>query len=163
MKQIDKFSKIFKCEDFIKDKYEFSLVLSILNSNKYEILSDEKNYFLIRCNDQFPIWLWTKDNLDISILPEIEKAIDLFLTTDKVRIICKQELYDLLKKDNYEVMDSDYWKMGYLRCYEVNDLEEIDGYVRKATIDDLNLIKDLNINFSQLKKLSILMNQEKNQ
>ena len=78
IKRIQANNKIFNSEPFQKDKYKFFLILQNLESETLELYSDEENYILCRGEKNYPTWIWTKDNFDISLLSEMEEAINLF-------------------------------------------------------------------------------------
>ena len=89
IKRINPDNKIFKSDEFQKDKYKFLLVLQNLNSDTLELYSDQENYLLCRGGTKYPTWIWTKDNFDRSLLPEIEEAIDLYRLDQDTRFTCK--------------------------------------------------------------------------
>lgn len=118
MKMITPDNMIFASEEYQKDKYKFNLIAQNLKSPTLELYSDESNYIVCRGNKKFPTWIWTKDNLDPSVLPEIMKVMDLYLTeNERDKFTCKKELYDLLVSSNYEHLNpEDYFEMGFLIC-----------------------------------------------
>ena len=116
IKKIKPDNKIFNSKDFQKDKYKFFLILQNLDSKSLELYSDEENYILCRGSIKWPTWIWTKDNIDVSLLAEIEEAIELYRLDVDTRFTCKKELYDLLKNNNYESLGDYYFEMGYLVC-----------------------------------------------
>ena len=67
-KVIDKYNKIFKLNEFQKDKYKFYIVFKILTDENPIIYSNEEDYFLIRSDNNHPIWIWTKNNIDKSYI-----------------------------------------------------------------------------------------------
>ena len=136
LKAIKPDNKIFKSEDFQKDKYKFVLILQNLESDTLELYSDEENYVLCRGNKKYPTWVWTKDNFDRSLLPEIEEGMNLFRLDVDTRYTCKKELYDLLVKDNFESLGDYYFEMGYLTCSKTVLPKQVDGYFAEASKDD---------------------------
>ena len=143
VKEIKADNKIFYSFEFQKDKYKFFLILQNLSSEELELYSDEENYVLCRGNTKYPTWIWTKDNIDISLLPEIEEAIQLYRLDIDTRFTCKKELYDLLKNDNFDALGDYYFQMGYLTCSQAVKPKNTDGYIDKATEQD----RDILINF----------------
>jgi len=139
-KSISADNKVFNSEQFQRDKYKFFLILQNLSSEELELYSDEENYVLCRGDIKFPTWIWTKDNIDVSLLPEIEEAIELYRLDVDTRFTCKKELYDLLKKDNFEALGDYYFQMGYLVCSKVIKPKNTDGYIAKATEKDRDIL-----------------------
>ena len=90
IKRIDKNNKILQSKDFQRDKYKFFLILQNLGSEELELYSDEENYLLCRGGKPWPTWIWTKDNIDIDLLPEVEEAIQLYLLDTDTRFTCKR-------------------------------------------------------------------------
>lgn len=117
-KKIKPDNKIFKSSEFQEDKYKFNLILKNLPSPDLELYSDEENYIMCRGAKTLPTWIWTKDNLDINKVEEIEELINIFLTeNEKDKFTCKKELYDLLKIRKFEKLNlDDYFEMGFLIC-----------------------------------------------
>ena len=94
IKKIDSNNKIFQSDEFQKEKYKFFIILQNLNSENLVLYSDEENYVLCRSDKEWPTWIWTKDNLDVTLLPEIENAIDKYRLEFDTRFTCKKELYN---------------------------------------------------------------------
>ena len=143
-KKIDRNNDVFKTQEFQKDKYKFCIALQNLASDNPIIYSNEKDYFLIRKDNNLPIWIWTKDNIDISLVKEIEQVIKLFLVNEtKDKFTCKKEFYDLLINDNFNLLNKeDYFEMGILYCKEVKQPKKCDGYMLKADLSDSNILAE---------------------
>ena len=140
IKAIKPDNKIFKSEEFQKDRYKFIVLLSNLDSETLELYSDEENYLLCRGNVSLPTWIWTKDNFDKSLLSEIEEAIDMFRLEDtETRFTCKKELYDLLVSD-YNYLGDYFFEMGYLVCKETKPPKKTDGYMEEVKKEDEEIL-----------------------
>ena len=140
IKRIEPNNNIFNSEEFKKDKYEFSILIKNLPSKTLELYSDEENYVLCRGGLEWPTWIWTKNNLDASLIPEIEEGINLYRLDRDTRYTCKRELYELLKKDNFEGLGDYYMEMGYLECDKTIPPKQTDGYLDKATLEDKDVL-----------------------
>lgn len=149
IKKIDSNNKIFQSDEFQKDKYKFYIILQNLNSENLVLYSDEENYVLCRSGKEWPTWIWTKDNLDVTLLPEIENAIDKYRLEFDTRFTCKKELYNLLKNDNYKNLGDYYFEMGYLVCNKTIKPKETDGECIKATINDIEVLTNFIYNESK--------------
>ena len=137
IKKIKPNNKIFETAEFQKDKYKFFLILQNLNSENVELYSDEENYVLCRGGVEYPTWIWTKDKIDVSLLEEIESAIELFLLDVDTRFTCKKELYDYLVKDSFEHLGEYYFEMGYLTCDKTIEPKKVDsGYSKYNRINN---------------------------
>lgn len=149
IKKIQPNNEIFNSISFQNDKYKFFLILQNLGSETLELYSDEENYVLCRGGIKWPTWIWTKDNFDITLLPEIEEAINLYRLDVDTRFTCKKELYDLLKNDNYENLGDYYFEMGYLVCKETIKPKEVDGKCVLATEKDKDILTEFIYNESR--------------
>ena len=138
MKQIDRNNKIFTSKEFQKDKYKFYLITQNLKSESAVLYSDEETYVICRGDIGLPTWIWTKDNFNSEKLPEIEQAIELYLTyNERDKFTCKKELYDLLVNAGYDKLNSeDYFKMGTLLCRQTKKPRECNGKIAIPTIND---------------------------
>lgn len=138
IKQIDKHSKIFENEEYLKDKYKFNIILKNLSSPTLELYSDEENYIICRGSKEWPTWIWTKDNFEKDKIVEIEKLINMYLTnSNKDKFTCKKELYDLLFSRKFEKLNlDDYFEMGFLICHNTKKPKETDGSISVPTEAD---------------------------
>ncbi len=153
MKLIDKNSKIFKSKEFIKDIYKFYLIPLNLQSEEVVLYSDEENYVVCRGKVGLPTWIWTKDNIAIDTVREIEEVINLYLTdTEKDKFTCKKELYDLLVQDNFtKINRKDYFEMGFLYCNKTKKPKDCEGKMDIPTIKDKPiLVKYLYDDYAEL-------------
>lgn len=135
-------NKIFESEEFQKDRFKFLLILQNLNSETLELYSDEENYVLCRGSIIYPTWIWTKDNIDKSLLKEIEEAINLYRLDKDTRFTCKREFYNLLVEDHFDALGDYYFEMGYLVCYKTVPPKKTDGHIDLATRDDEETLVD---------------------
>lgn len=149
LKRIKADNKIFNSESFQNDKYKFFLILQNLGSETLELYSDEENYVLCRGGIKWPTWIWTKNNIDLSLLPEIEEAINLYRLDVDTRFTCKKELYDLLKNNNFESLGDYYFEMGYLVCKKTIEPKECDGKCVLATEEDKDILTEFIYNESR--------------
>lgn len=135
-KQIRPDNKVFSSKEFLKDKTKFQLIIQNLDSPELELYSDEENYVLCRGSINLPTWIWTKDDIDISLVKEIEDVIELFRLDDDTKFTAKREFYNLLAKDNYEALGDYYFEMGFLECTNPIMPKKCDGFVEKLTLQD---------------------------
>ena len=71
MKQIGSDHKIFRSDEYQKDKDKFYLINQNLKSDTVLLYSDEENYVICRGAIGWPTWIWTKDNFDITKLRKL--------------------------------------------------------------------------------------------
>ena len=94
-KKIEKDNKIFDSEEFLKDKYKFSLVFQNLKSSEVELYSDEENYLLCRGKKGYPTWIWTKEHFDKELLKEIESVMEIYMADEQqTKFTCKESCFN---------------------------------------------------------------------
>ena len=142
MKQIGSDHKIFRSDEYQKDKDKFYLINQNLKSDTVLLYSDEENYVICRGAIGWPTWIWTKDNFDITKLNEIMEAIELYLTDDdKDKFTCKKELYDLLVEAEFDKMNlDDYFEMGTLSCKKTKKPRQCDGKISIPSISEKEIL-----------------------
>lgn len=140
-KEIDKYNKIFKSNEFQQDKYKFYIVLKIVKGNNPIIYSNEEDYFIIRSDNNHPVWIWTKNNIDKSLVNEIKDIIELLVINIKDKFICKKEFYELLIEENFKFINKeDYFEMGSLHCIKTKEPRRCDGHMCKANLTDTDIL-----------------------
>lgn len=144
MKQIDKDSKAFMLNEFQKDKYKFSLIFQMLESETALFMSDEVSYIIGRGTLGYPTWIWTKDGISLDKVDEIKELLKLYLTdNEKDKFTCKKELYDYFIKDNLEFLNKeDYFEMGFLDCVNPKKPRDTDGKIDKISENEIGLIAE---------------------
>ena len=127
MKIIDINNKVFKSEEYLKDKYLFDVFEKKIIDENAKIMSDEENYVITNESEERAPWIRTKDNIDKSTLKEIEEVIKIYLVKDKMTFTCKKELYDNLLEDNFELIDrADYFELGFMLCEKLKETKSND-------------------------------------
>lgn len=141
-KKIEPNNKIFENVEFQKDKYKFNLIFKNLSSPELELYSDEDSYMFCRGAKNLPTWIWTSDDFDKFKIGEIEELIKMYLTeNEKDKFTCKKELYDLLKKDNFNYLNTDdYFEMGFLICHHTKTPKKCNGILSKPTESDREVL-----------------------
>ena len=143
MKVIDRDNKIFKSDEYTKDKYLFFILEKKINHENAQIISDEENYVITNESPETNPWIWTKDNFDKSKLQELEDLIELYLVKEKMSFTCKKELYQALLNDNFELIDpSSRFELWFMRCKHLKDTKPNDWRLDRAKMDEIDLIAD---------------------
>lgn len=108
MEWIDRNHPVFLSEEFLKDKTKFALIVQNLESESVQLCSDGENYLLCRGKTGWPVWVWTKDQMDAGMVKEVESAMEQYLAGEgKEKFTCKKEFYELLVRDGYEKLRPD--------------------------------------------------------
>lgn len=137
--RINKYSEVFVKGDFLKDKYDYNVFEDMLSSPENFFMSDQKNYIIGRGNRGYPIWIWTKDNIEEEKVNELENILRKeYLLDSKNNITCKKELFPYLNKDFPN--NSDYHEIASLICKELKPVELSIGYIDRANYGDKTLL-----------------------
>ena len=136
--KINRDSRIFQKLVFLKEQYEFHLLLKMFWFENHLFNSDEESYIIGRGSPGYPIWIWTKDNIEHQKVQDIEEDLQSYLKPGINNITCKKELYDYLVKDYDKV--SEYSEMGFLICKNLNEVKKSDGYMDKPDYRDKMLL-----------------------
>jgi len=148
MKIIDINNKVFKSEEYLKDKYLFDVFEKKIIDENAKIMSDEENYIITNESEERAPWIRTKDNIDKSTLKEIEEVIKIYLVKDKMTFTCKKELYDNLLEDDFELIDrADYFELGFMLCEKLKETKSNDWWLDKAKPEERELIEKYVYNF----------------
>lgn len=137
--QINRDSKIFQKLVFLREQYKYHLLLKMFWSDEHLFHSDEETYIIGRSKLGYPIWIWTKDNIEHEKVQDLEEDLQVFLKPGDNKITCKKELFNYLEKD-YNV--TEYSEMGFLVCKKLNEVKMSDGYIDKPYYGDkMNLAR----------------------
>lgn len=131
---ISRDSRIFQKLVFLKEQYEFHLLLKMFWFENHLFNSDEESYIIGRGSPGYPIWIWTKDNIEHQKVQDIEGDLQQYLKSGVNNITCKKELYPYLANDYDKV--SEYTEIGFLICKKINEVQKSDGYIDKPDYGD---------------------------
>ena len=125
--------------DYQKEKDKFYLLSLIASQEGSLLYSDLEYYFMGRCEDNMPCWIWTRDNITEEVYQKLKEDLNNYLLEGNTKYTCKKELYNLLQKD-YQT--SNYYEMGYLSCENLIKPKERKGiFVRPSYNDRETLAK----------------------
>ena len=155
IKKINPNNKIFQSIEFLKDIDKFQIMIKNFSNPSLQLYSDESNYVICRGEDQYPVWIWTKDNMDTSILNELKQAIRMFILEEgKTKFTCKEEIYEKLLSDNFVEINTkdeeDYFKMGFLKCTKTNNLVKDNVIIDRPNEKDLDVLANYIFEFNNM-------------
>lgn len=155
IKKIDANNKIFQSQEFLKDVDKYQIMMKNFTNPLLQLYSDESNYVICRGENQYPVWIWTKDNVDSSILIEIEQAIRIFLLDNgKTKFTCKEEIYESLLLDGFNEINTkdeeDYFKLGFLKCLKTTDLLKEEVMFDRPNKNDLDVLTNYIYEFNNM-------------
>ena len=132
--KINRDSKVFQKLIFLKEQYEFHLLLKMFWFKEHLFHSDEETYIIGRGSPGYPIWIWTKDNIEHQKVQDLEEDLQSFISHGVNNITCKKELYKFLANDYDNV--SEYSEIGFLICKKLNEINKSNGYIDKPDYGD---------------------------
>ena len=135
-----------------------------INHEDAKIMSDEKNYVIVNESEERWPWIWTKNDFDKSKLKEIEDVIRLYLIKDKITFTCKQELYNALLTDNFDLIDkSDYFELWFMKCERLKDTKPNDWWVDRAKLGEREIIANYIFAFNYFMDKSVFNPENKSE
>lgn len=140
---------LLEIKEFAKDKYKFHILFKILQSEEKLIYTDHKNYIIARSAKNYPVWIWTKDEIELEKIHEVIELLNEFIDETETKITCKEELYTKIK-DSYNI--ATYFELGFLVCKKLNSVNMARGFMDEANYADkitlanfwINLCKEEN-------------------
>ncbi len=137
--KINKDNAIFKSKEFEKDRYKFFIALKILADNNSCLYSDEKNFVIMQMNENLPIWIWARDDIDSKCVDEIIVALKMHFNRN-CKIICKKEFYKLLLDKDININRKLSSEIGTLFCIKTIPPKIIKGHMELAKLTDLSVL-----------------------
>ncbi len=129
----DKNINLLEIKNFEKDKFKFHILYKILKSDERLIYTDHENYIVARSAVDYPVWIWTVDEISEEKIHEILNLLDIYLEKDEVIITCKEELYHEFS-EIYNI--ATYFELGFLMCKKLNSIKMALGYFDKPNYSD---------------------------
>jgi predicted GNAT family acetyltransferase len=155
-KKIEVNNKIFESEDFQKDKYLFNIFLKKVNNPDANIMSDEENYIITNESPETAPWIWSKDNIDKSLLNEIKELFKLYLVKDEMNFTCKKELYHMLVDSGFELIPAqEPFEIGFMKCDTLKETKPNDGWIDRVKSEEKELIAKYILNFERAMDASV--------
>ncbi len=132
-------SEIFNNENFIKDKYKFSLVSHNLDYSEHEILSDGSSYAIVIGKPNKEIWIWTDDNIKPEKYQEMFNHLTDITEINDYSFVCTPEVYDYLKYDTSFPLNEPFVYDNYI-CNKPIEPKKCDAVISRATLEDKDTI-----------------------
>ena len=141
MYKINSNNPVFSLPEYQKDKSQFHMIELNRFAKDVLIYSDEETYIICRREGK-PTWIWSVDNIDEDKVDELQSIlINCFLTDNQeYKFTCKKELYEKLKECEFPGIVGEPFEMGSLKCEEIIEPKQCDGFSRIATMNDLDII-----------------------
>ena len=138
---------IFESKLFIDDEVQFNL-LQLIREDKSSYLVTNKNKSIIigQSTPNRPAWIWTSNQITNEDIEELkDDFIELYKDMDKLVFVAKPDIaitlaehYSSITQLKYSV----YLQMESFHCPSIMKPKSIQGLLRKATINDINVISE---------------------
>lgn len=138
---------ILDSKPFTDDEVQFNL-LNLIREGKSPLLLTNKNRSIIMGQSEYkyPVWIWTSNQITKDDIEELKSNfIELYKNMDKLTFVAKPNIagvlaehYSACTKRKYSV----YLQMESFYCPSVMKPKLVQGYFRKATMDDISTISE---------------------
>ena len=146
IKFLDK-DNILDSKAFIDDEVQFNL-LYLIRESKLPYLFTNKNKSIIIGQSTLnrPTWIWTSNQITNEDIEELKNDfIELYKDMDKLIFVAKPDIaialaehYSTIRQLKYRV----YLQMESFHCPSIIMPKSVQGLLRKATINDINVISE---------------------
>lgn len=138
---IDRNNKIFKDEEYIKEKYMFSVIEENLLLDTMFLISDSESFIAGRSEENRPVWIWTKSDISKEKLELIKEVIGYFVVQGNKKFTVKKDVYDYFKDTNFNLINyNDYFEMGALECHKTILPKKCDGKIDRPVQEELDVL-----------------------
>jgi len=138
---------LFDSKSFIYDEVQFNL-LQLIREDKASYLVTNKNKSIIigQSTINRPAWIWTSNQITNEDIEELKSDfIELYKDKDKLVFVAKPDIastlaehYSTIKQLKYSV----FLQMESFHCPAIMKPKSIQGLLRKAAINDINVISE---------------------
>lgn len=138
---------ILDSKPFIDDEVQFNL-LHLIRESKLPYLFTNKNKSIIigQSTPSYPAWIWTTNQITNEEIEELKNDFnELYKEMDKLVFVAKSDIaitlaehYSAIRQIKYSV----YLQMESFHCPSIMKPKSVQGLLRKATINDINVISE---------------------
>lgn len=138
---------ILDSKPFIDDEVQFNLLHLIREGkNPYLFTNKNKSMIIAQSTPNRPAWIWTSKQITNEDIEELKNEfIELYKDMDKLVFIAKPDIaitlaeyYSTSRQLKYSV----YLQMESFHCPSIMKQKSVQGIIRKATINDINVISE---------------------
>lgn len=148
----DKSSNYLDSNPFVKEEVRFNLMHRIRDSERPIMMKSKNDKIIIAQSLQhLPAWVWTDVNLEKQEYGELaDDFYNLFSTSTTLKFIAKPGIDEFLAND-YSKRKNITWKttmrMEAYCCPEVIYSKNVSGFIRKASLDNLDVISEFFVGY----------------
>lgn len=134
---------LFESDVYQKDQPKFFYVERNRQLDSSKVYTDNFSYVVCQGEPNWPVWVWTLDNLTFVELKQLKKVLTTCFVGNELRVTSRKQLYDYLVDTKYPYLDYDsYFEMGFLKCDQVVKPNSCDGYLDKVRLDEVDLLSE---------------------
>jgi predicted GNAT family acetyltransferase len=138
---------ILDSKPFTDDEVQFNL-LHLIRDGRSPLLRTNKNKSIIMGQSEYkyPVWIWTSNQITNDDIEELKNDfVDIYKNMDMLTFVAKPNIAEVLA-EHYSICTerkySVHLQMESFFCLSVIKPKLVQGYFRKATIDDINTISE---------------------
>lgn len=138
---------ILDSKPFIDDEVQFN-VLYIIRESKLPYLFTNKNKSIIigQSIPKLPAWIWTSSQITNKDIEELKNDfIELYKDMEKLVFVAKPDIAIALAENYSTIRQLKYCvnlQMESFQCPSIIEPKPVQGLLRKATINDINVISE---------------------
>lgn len=138
---------ILDSNPFVEDEVQFNLFQLIRESKSpYLYTNENKSVIIGQSTSKHPAWIWTGNDITNDEINELKKDfIELYNDVDKLVFVAKPDIaailaeyYSTVTKLKYHI----HLQMESYKCPTIIEPESKQGVIRKAAINDINIIAE---------------------
>lgn len=145
--KLSKTDEVWDSKEFKNNEVQFNL-LHVIRDGETSYLAANKNKSVIigQTSSDYPVWIWTSDEITDEEIKELKNDFsELFKEAKKLCCVAKSEIAVTLGKHYSEFRKFDYkidMEMESFQCPSIIEPKAVKGIIRKANIDDANVISE---------------------
>ncbi|NOW04662.1 hypothetical protein [Clostridium beijerinckii] len=138
---------ILDSKPFTDDKVQFNLLHLVRESESPYLFTNKNRSIIIGQSAlKYPAWIWTENNITNDDIKELKKDFtELYKDVDILAFVAKPDIAILLAEHYSKVKHKNYsvsLQMESFQCPSVIEAKQINGQLRQATINDINIISE---------------------
>lgn len=145
IKNIGSEHSIFDTKEYQEEVVPFML-MELIRKSLYLLVSDESSFVIGRSSPEYPVWVWTKDNISNGVVSEVcDYCYEHFSCGNRIMIVAKPEISQrIIKryKDSMNSVDVNIINMESFECLERIPAKNQSVNIVQANEDDVESLAE---------------------
>lgn len=138
---------ILDSKPFIDDEVQFNLLHLIRESKSpFLYMNENRNVIIGQSTFKHPAWIWTLKEIENDEIEEFKKDfVQLYKDADMLTFVARPDVAVILAEyycANTQVKYHIHLQMESFNCPRIIEPKSIQGFLRKATMNDINAISE---------------------